>query len=117
MPPKPKLKTIEFFLDNGSTEALVAFKFTFSITGSYTTWEVWCNGKERSDHKPSGSFSGTISEGATLKVEFKIWNGSYNITYECKTGTVKKEDPAKPSPITGQAMGSAAKVEEINIQF
>lgn len=117
MPRHARPKTIEHFKEDGSVLNLISFKFSFSNTGSFTTWEVWCNGKERSAHASSGSFGGSIEPGSILKVTFKIWNGSYNFTYDCKSGSVKKEDPAKPSPITGNAIGAATTMEVINIQF
>lgn len=117
MPRLPKQKFIDHFRDDGSLETLISFTFSFTNTGSYAAWEVWSNGRERSNHASSGSFSGTISQGSILRVECKIWDGSYNITYECKSGSVKKDDSSKPSPRTGQAMGPKAKTEVINIQF
>lgn len=113
----PKLKFIDHFKEDGSLETLISFTFSFSNTGSYAAWEVWSNGIERSNHSSSGTFRGTISQGSILRVEFKIWDGSYSITYECKSGSVKKDDASKPSPLTGQAMGPQPKIEVINIQF
>lgn len=117
MPRQPKSKMVENFLDNNLIEELIAFKFSFSITGSYATLEVWSNGSERSGHRPSGSFSGVISPGRRLRVDFRIWDGSYSIVYDCKSGSEKKEDPNKKSPIVGQAMGAQPAIETIYIQF
>lgn len=117
MPRPTKLKMLEHFKGNGQLEEVISFKFDFSNKGSYSAWEVWCNGKERATHKNSGSFGGSISPGSVLKVEFKIWNGSYEITYGCKSGSAKKDDSHNPSPIKGQAMGPAVKKEIVTIQF
>jgi|688.fasta_scaffold1906826_1 hypothetical protein len=112
----PKVRTLELFAED-TPVAVVSFTFTFSNTGNYTAWQVLSNGKERSRNEKSGSFSGTIMPGKILRVTFKVWDGSYSISYECKSGSVKKSDPNQPSPMAGTAIGEDPKTYIVDIQF
>jgi hypothetical protein len=107
-------KKLELFKEDEQSEALIPFTFKFSNEGNYEAWEVWSNGVERAEGKSSGEIKGVIRTGTVLKVEFKVWDGGYSITYSC---TGKRQDDEKPSPINGTAIGAGSRSEIIRIQF
>lgn len=112
-----KIKTLELYHPDVDGLDLIPFTFKFKNTGGYETWEVWSNGKERSEHKAKGEFTGVIAPGHILKVVFKIWDGGYNIEYSCTSNGKEMKDLNNPSPIAGGAIGADVKTEEVTIQF
>jgi len=93
-------------------------KFTSTVNcPSITLLIVKVNGAVVSTGTMTTSFEKDLNS-PSLRIEYDIAasNGSgYSITYACTSDGAPKQDPAKPSPVTGKVSEFNGKIELLDI--
>lgn len=97
-------------------EEFMTFEFSAGITGYFDAWVVESNGKSRAVGNKA-SFKGKIRKGASLVVHFRVWNGSYDISYTCTSNGSGKTDPNNPGPFKGTVTTPEGFKKTISIPF